>query len=265
MTTAVEPSRTALLPSGVWLALRNIVEPYVVAKFVVPGNPFPKRRPRTVGKVTFTPKVTKAAEKRVQEAFRRAMPDWTEPEPDGTYGCLVQFNTETGSTVDLDNAVKLIWDALNGVFWVDDVQVGTALINLVRGGDPDTEVWLFPTENNGTRPTVICACGARYRSKEKQCHSCTKARRATNAQLAVEQLDPLELARFEHLQRAAMRFIAVQMMGTDRSPALAKIGLELGITEHRAREVVDSLIKRGCLARRGPNGQLQFLRPWEPA
>ena len=236
----------AMLPGEVWIALRRFVMPYAAATFHVPGDPVPKKRPR-IGKGghAFTPKATKDAEKVVRQAFRDAMPDW-EPEPDGTYGVLIEFVTEEGSLVDLDNATKLVWDALNETFWQDDIQVGSSFLNLVRGDDPGTTVVLYRMFNNGTKLTRICDCGTRYRSKAKMCHACTK-RRATINELLKPTEDELAAKVAEH-KRQVFSALVRRSAG---SPSAAQLAEDTGLSEHRVRQILAALTEDGCVTREG--------------
>lgn len=244
-----------LMPDAVWLALRTAIEPYLIGQFVVPGNPTPKGRPRIGrGGHVRTPQATKDAEALVNRAFHRAMPDW-QPEPDGTYGVMIQFNTEGGSTADLDNLTKLVWDALNTTdrparqgMWQDDIQVGYAFLRLVRGGDPDSHIFLFGAYNNGTPLTKICDCGTRYRGQEKTCSPCRQRRRTVNALLR-DADDEQAAAELDRLKRAAFSYLTACMIGTDRSPSVAQIAEHLTVTEHRTRTVITALIEDGCVAR----------------
>jgi len=253
------------VPDGVWLALRHAIEPYLIGQFVVPGNPTPKGRPRLGrGGHVITPKTTKDAEALVNDAFHRAMPDW-QPEPDGTYGVMIQFNTEGGSTADLDNLTKLVWDALNTTdrphrngLWQDDIQVGYAFLRIVRGGDPDTHVMLFGAYNNGTPMTRVCNCGSRYRGQEKACYACRKRRRAVAALLR-DTDNEQAAAELDRQKRAAFSYLTACMIGTDRSPTTAQIAAHLGVTEGRARTVITALIEDGCVARAGR--KLQIIKP----
>jgi Holliday junction resolvase RusA-like endonuclease len=245
MTTQTLPD---LLPGAVWTALRRFVVPYAVATFHVPGDPVPKKRPR-IGKGghAFTPKATKDAEKVVRQAFRDAMPDWV-AEPDGTYGVLIEFVTEEGSLVDLDNATKLVWDALNETFWQDDIQVGASFLNLIRGDDPGTTVVLFRMVNNGTKFTRICDCGTRYRSKAKMCKACTQRRAALN-----ELLRPSddELAAKVAADKRLV-FSALVRWGTSGgSPTTGQLAEATGLSEHRVRQILAALTEDGAVTREG--------------
>jgi Holliday junction resolvase RusA-like endonuclease len=250
------------VPAPFWDGVRRLIAPYVLGSFVVPGDPQPKERPRTVKGHTFTPQRTKDAEQRVHDAFRAAMPDW-QTEPDGTYGVLMEFNAEQGSTADLDNLTKLVWDALNTNtktghqgLWLDDIQVGMALLRLVRYGDPGATVWVFGMDNNGTRLTTVCECGTRYRAAAKMCAGCTKRRKAVAELLRDDDTDTAELAQ---LQRRAFSYLTACTMGTGRAPATAQIAQHLGVSEARARAVIEALIGTGSVARVGR--KLKVIRP----
>lgn len=100
-------------------------------------KPIAKGRPRFV-KATgraYTPKNTLDAENNLRYQFRQLQPDW---EPYGET-CHVEFtftNSHVGVTLrehadytqrgirgDLDNHVKLVSDALNGILFADDRQI----------------------------------------------------------------------------------------------------------------------------------------------
>lgn len=70
---------------------------------------------------SFTPKATRDAEKRIRAAFKTLYPGF---EPlGGRLVVDVRFYRQTARRVDLDNLVKLITDALNGLAYVDDEQI----------------------------------------------------------------------------------------------------------------------------------------------
>ncbi len=255
MTAAVEPWTP--LPGSVWRALRTFVEPYVGARFVVPGEPVPKGRPRLGQGRVITPKRTLAAEKRVREAFREAMPGW-QPEPDLTYGVMVQFRTSAGSGVDVSNAVKLVEDALNKVFWEDDIQVGMLMLDLVRGrGEPGTEVWLYAIEPNGTKPTRVCECGTRYRSDRKSCSDCEKKRRIVNQLIAGDDAAATAADLLDRDRRAVFSYVTAATIGGRQSPGVALIARYISnvrgepISQDRVRTVIATLISDGNFARKG--------------
>lgn len=272
MTTVAEPWTPPWtpVPAAFWDGIRRLIAPYVIGSFTVPGNPQPKERPRLgAGGHTITPARTVVAEQRVHDAFRDSMPNW-EPEPDGTYGILIQFNTEEGSTADLDNVTKLVWDALNtnrkpgkkrrDGLWEDDIQVGMALLRLVRYGDPGAVVWVFGLENNGTPLTAVCECGTRYRSRTmKACFDCRKRNKAI-ADLMRDDVSEQDAAELAQLKRRAFSFITACTIGNGRSPSVKAVAERLAVPESRARAVVDALIAGGNI-KRLPNRQLQVIKP----
>lgn len=92
--------------------------------FTVPGEPVPKKRPRTVtnprGETrTYTPAETKAAETAIGYAARAVFPEPTS-EPCQAH---VDFYCRRKGRGDVDNLLKTVLDALNGIVWADDKQV----------------------------------------------------------------------------------------------------------------------------------------------
>lgn len=244
-----EVQRWTPIPNGLWGAIKHTIRPYVGAEFTVEGDPVPKERPRVERGHTRTPKRTKDAEERVREAFRAVMPGW-DPEPDLTYGALIEFRTRSGSTVDIDNTTKLVMDALNNVFYLDDIQVGDEFLHLVRGrGEPGVEVWLFAVEPNGTKRTRLCECGTRYRSDAKSCSDCTKKRALVNALLAGDDTAAQAAVDLDRDRRRVFSYLTGCMIGTNVSPSVAKIAEHAGVSAHRAGAVLASLISDGYLAR----------------
>ncbi len=248
--TATEPAPWPPVPDAVWRALREFLTPYVSARFVIPGDPVPKKRRVGQGNTAFTPKRTRDAETKVRKAFREALPGW-QPEPDWTFGGLVEFRTRSGSLTDIDNALKLVMDALHKVFWADDIQVGRLHLDLVRGrGEPGVEVLLFRVADNGTPKTKLCQCGTRHRSRTSKCWSCRKPKAAANKTTELEvdlfDNDGEELSR---RRRKAFSYITACMIGSNVSPSIGSIAIRLGVSEPTASTVVDSLIADGHLTR----------------
>lgn len=255
------------LPFEVWETVRSAVAPYAIVSFEVSGEPIPKKRRIGQGRQAFTPERTRKGEEAVVQAFRQALTQPWEVEYDGTYGALIQVRTSAGSKVDLDNAVKLVWDALNKQFWGDDVQVGSAFLSLLRGrGDPGLSVVLFRVADNGTPKTKICECGKRFRAQARRCASCIRNRAAVRTLLIDEtdggsaDDDSGRLAGTE--LKAAFSFIAGQLAGGRQSTA-AQVAVRLCTSEPRARTVIQSLVDQGFLARKGRN--LTVVRPYKEA
>lgn len=137
-------------------------------EFRVPGKPVGKGRPRFVKKTgrTFTPAATQSAEGDVRRAWENA----GEPRLEGPINVRIELRVERplghfrklprvpgqaeafprtlaalpplsaeglrhpfpdNQKPDLDNAVKLVMDALNGRLWKDDVQVVGLLVRRV--------------------------------------------------------------------------------------------------------------------------------------
>lgn len=93
-----------------------------IAFLMLAGEPLPKGRPRAkAGQQPFTPPATRAAEKRVREAFVAKYPEWIPLE--GLLTVTGEFFRTTMRAVDVDNLLKLVTDALNGIAWVDDSQI----------------------------------------------------------------------------------------------------------------------------------------------
>lgn len=260
--TAIEPWTP--VPAGIWGALKHTIRPYVGASFIVPGDPAPKERRIGSGRNAFTPPRTVAAEKAVRAAFKQALPGWT-PEPDRTYGMLVEFRTRSKSRTDCDNGTKLILDALNKTFWLDDVQVGNVFVDLVRRGEPGTQVWLFAVEPNGTTPTRLCECGTRYRSDDRTCGDCKRRRAIVNALLADDDSAADAAGQLRRDRSAVFSYITACMIGSNASPSIPAIARHITgirgeqITEHRVRAVVDTLTADQYLAKDGR--RLKILKP----
>lgn len=113
-----------------------------VLKFVIPGEPCGKARPRfdSRNKRTYTPAKTVKYEKLVATMFRAAypghVPDPSLPPVEVVVGCWfglpkswsMKKRTEhylkpCTKKPDADNLAKIICDALNGLAFVDDAQV----------------------------------------------------------------------------------------------------------------------------------------------
>lgn len=108
--------------------------------FTVPGPPRPKERPRVRrdGR-TFTPERTRAYESHVK-ACCLSTPGWSNPwVHDGEYRLDVVVYVSGAARADLDNVLKAIADALQGVAYRNDRQVSHATILRLQG-EPRAEV-----------------------------------------------------------------------------------------------------------------------------
>jgi len=93
----------------------------VATNFTVFGEPVPWARAGRFGKITFTPKKVKDAEKMIGLACRSAM-HGRKPSK-AMISMVISFYRGTKRRVDIDNLIKLVLDGLNSVAWVDDAQV----------------------------------------------------------------------------------------------------------------------------------------------
>lgn len=119
-----------------------------VLSIVIEGEPKPKERPRTFvtrsGKPrTITPDSTKREEERIGWLVKQGfMLD--EPDERHVFGVSLSFHCAKKKRGDLDNLVKLVLDAMNGIVWVDDVQVQrieAEVLRVIR--DPGIEVGVY--------------------------------------------------------------------------------------------------------------------------
>jgi len=123
-------------------------------EFVVEGNPIPKGRPRVVlsrrpdryRAHAFTPPQTKAWERVVGWAARRAM-DGREPLR-GDLAVVLEFFRQNAIACDLDNLAKAITDALNGICYHDDRQiVEMVLYRMIDAENPRVQIQIIPLED----------------------------------------------------------------------------------------------------------------------
>jgi Holliday junction resolvase RusA-like endonuclease len=118
----------------------------VLARAVIEGRPVPKGRPRFAQKDrwgrqlahprTYTPAATEAAEDAVRLAILTQNPG-IKPT---SLTVAVDLTFYRASRGDLDNLVKLVLDAANGIVWADDKQVCSINARVFRKakGDPRT-------------------------------------------------------------------------------------------------------------------------------
>lgn len=103
----------------------------LLLRWTLAGQPLPKGRPRSGKGRSFTPKATRAEEKRVVEAFRAEHPLW-EPSIEDLRVEVDAFRKDFVSA-DADNLGKLVTDALNGVLYLDDKQIVELQVRRVLG------------------------------------------------------------------------------------------------------------------------------------
>lgn len=114
-------------------------------RFVAPGNPIPKERPR-LGRRVYTPARTRKAEEDLRFWARNV----TATKATGPIKVSLSFYRATAAPVDIDNLAKLVLDALNGICWQDDRQiVMLSLLKAVDRENPRTEVEIEEAYSDG--------------------------------------------------------------------------------------------------------------------
>jgi Holliday junction resolvase RusA-like endonuclease len=115
----------------------------VVCSVVIPGDPTTKARARIVAGRAYTPARTKAAQDFIGWFVRATCPE-LQPNTTHQLGVRIRFFTATKQRRDLDNLVKLVFDACNGLIWDDDVQVVELFSRVIRGDtEPRTELLVY--------------------------------------------------------------------------------------------------------------------------
>lgn len=91
-------------------------------EFTVPGQPIPKARARVVRGHAFTPETTAGHESVIVAEARNAGVRG-EPDAKAQWEIVCWFYRKGQRRADLDNLLKTVLDALNGVVWADDNQI----------------------------------------------------------------------------------------------------------------------------------------------
>lgn len=110
-------------------------------RFVIPGRPHGKRRPRVALRrgnrvVTYTPRETREYEERVAWEARAAAVTMI----DGPVALRMWLYSKGRRRADIDNAAKSIMDGLNGVAYRDDSQVVALHVYAMTGTPERVEV-----------------------------------------------------------------------------------------------------------------------------
>jgi Holliday junction resolvase RusA-like endonuclease len=95
------------------------------------GEPKRKERPRYGHGRAYTPDRTRKAERDLSWAVRQQI-SWPMRTLEGNVCVRLQFYCGTRRGKDLDNMIKLVLDACNGLLWQDDRQVTTILARVTR-------------------------------------------------------------------------------------------------------------------------------------
>jgi Holliday junction resolvase RusA-like endonuclease/endogenous inhibitor of DNA gyrase (YacG/DUF329 family) len=146
-----------------WFGLAREHTDYpVVARFTVDGEPESKNRARWSphGGRPYTPERTRAAEAKMAWRFKEAARGY-EPSKAKSYGVVGLFFAATRQRRDVDNMLKLICDALNGLAWADDSQVNEIAgrkVHVTDKGHARTEVLIYelPPVPPATVPCTGC-------------------------------------------------------------------------------------------------------------
>lgn len=140
------------------------MEEPIVLTFTVPGEPVGKARPRmTRAGHTYTPGKTVSYENLVKLCFRNVYPNWVPVEDKITVALHAYYSIPKSASKkkqvlmhdgrirptkkpDVDNIMKAIADALNGIAYKDDSQIVSASINKWYSDTPRVEVAIFREE-----------------------------------------------------------------------------------------------------------------------
>lgn len=117
----------------------------LITELTIPGNPVPKARPRVGRHGAMTPLRTVNAELKVGWAVKEALVGYGGPD-DAPYAVEARFfeNRYPSQQADADNCQKLIGDALNGIVWLDDIQIVEWFVTIERGVNrPRTELVIY--------------------------------------------------------------------------------------------------------------------------
>ena len=107
-------------------------------QLTIPGNPIPKARPRVVNGVAYTPERTKEWEALARD---QAAVQWSGDPLRGPLALTLHFYRRTRHIVDLDNLVKSVTDALQGVCYLNDWQiVRLVATKSINRDDPGVEI-----------------------------------------------------------------------------------------------------------------------------
>lgn len=128
----------------------------VLCQATIHGNPVTKARARFYDGKVYTPKKTRLGEQAVQWALKAAYGD-AEPNRIDDLGISALFYTQTRQRSDLDNFLKLLMDACNGLIWGDDVQVVELSSKVIRGdARPRVDVLIYRVSLETVPPCETC-------------------------------------------------------------------------------------------------------------
>lgn len=135
----------------------------VIIETTLDVNPTTKARARVVNGRAFTPAATKEAEEEIAWLLKAA---GAKPNLYDDLRIELAFRTATAQRRDLDNLVKLVLDASNGVLWHDDVQVTKLEARVIRGHpNPGIDLRLTIDE---PRPHDCETCGTALTTQQSR-------------------------------------------------------------------------------------------------
>ena len=132
----------------------------ILVATVIPGDPSSKQRPRAAitggGMRIYTPKDTVAAEALIRSAVRIGNRSLVVDE-DAAFEVRLSFHAATMQRRDVDNMVKLVFDACTGVVWKDDAQVLELHARVARSDpEPRTEMVIVSLGSGLIRQEMPC-------------------------------------------------------------------------------------------------------------
>lgn len=130
---------------------------------IVEGQPYSKARPRVTTRGTYTPKVQKANEEALAWQIRLAC----EHRPfEAAVEVGLIFYRSNRQRIDIDNLVKQVLDAANGVAWKDDAQVTSIVARKRFDGERPRTVISIRDDHDTNFETPV------EREREAQCRRC---------------------------------------------------------------------------------------------
>lgn len=155
-------------------------DPEEIRFIAIEGQPFSKARPRFTyggrGHVyTYNAKEQRDNEARIRERLRSLCPTPST----GTLAVVCLFFRKSRTRIDVDNLVKQVLDAGNGVVWVDDMQV-TAQIGVLEldADNPRTLIAIAPHATTMQRLThaqrECLRCGAVFKPSLNASKYCSR-------------------------------------------------------------------------------------------
>jgi Holliday junction resolvase RusA-like endonuclease len=96
--------------------------------FEVPGPPLPWQRAKSYKGRRLTPKNQRAYQQRIQWSAIAVMPDRSKWPLDARYSLEIDAYVTPKQRNDLDNLIKQVGDAGNGVLWADDRRIDAIAI-----------------------------------------------------------------------------------------------------------------------------------------